>query len=72
METPADPFFLRSIASVALIAGAVYGMAGTFAPSASLRGLAWGIDGSALVVAGALPTIHQFRQGRTSRSFKII
>jgi hypothetical protein len=38
-------------------------MAGTFAPSASLRGLAWGLDGIALIVAAALLTIHHVRQG---------
>jgi hypothetical protein len=38
-------------------------MAGTFAPSASLRGLAWGLDGTALIVASALLTVHHFRRG---------
>ncbi len=46
-----------------LVVGALLGMAGTFAPSASLRGLAWGIDGIALIVAAALLTIHYFRRG---------
>ena len=41
-----------------LVIGAVLGVAGTFASSASLRGLLWGIDGVALVVAGALLTIY--------------
>jgi hypothetical protein len=45
------------------VIGAVLGMAGTFAPSASLRGLAWGLDGIALIVAAALLTIHHCRQG---------
>ena len=54
---------LRLIASIGLVIGAVFGMAGTFAPSASLRGLAWGLDGIALIVAAALLTIHHFRQG---------
>lgn len=39
-------------------------MAGTFAPSASLRGLAWGIDGTALVMAGAILTIVFYRMGQ--------
>ncbi len=43
--------------------GALLGMAGTFAPSAALRGLAWGLDGTALIVAAALLTIHYFRRG---------
>ena len=38
-------------------------MAGTFAPSASLRGLAWGIDGLSLVTAGALLTLVFYRKG---------
>lgn len=46
-----------------LIVGAVFGVAGTFASSASLRGLLWGIDGVALVVAGALLTIYHVGRG---------
>ena len=38
-------------------------MAGAFAPTASLRGLAWGLDGTALVVAAALLTLHHMRRG---------
>ena len=36
-------------------------MAGSFAPSDALRGLAWGIDGVSLVVASALLTVYFFR-----------
>lgn len=54
---------LRLIAAIGLVIGAVLGMAGTFAPSASLRGLAWGLDGIALIVATALLTIHHCRRG---------
>lgn len=46
-----------------LVVGAVFGVAGTFATSASLRGLLWGIDGVALVVAGALLTIYHLNRG---------
>ena len=46
-----------------LIVGATFGVAGTFVSSASLRGLLWGIDGIALVVAGALLTIYHVRRG---------
>lgn len=53
---------LRLIASAGLVIGALLGMAGTFAPAA-LRGLAWGIDGTALIVATALLSIHYFRSG---------
>ncbi len=51
------------IAPVGLVVGAVLGLAGTFVPSASLRGLAWGLDGISLIVASALLTVHYFRRG---------
>ena len=54
---------LRLIAAIGLVVGALLGMAGTFASSASLRGLAWGLDGTALIVATALLTIHHVRKG---------
>jgi hypothetical protein len=46
------------VASLGLAAGAVLGMAGTFVPSAALRGLLWGLDGVALIIGAALLTIH--------------
>ena len=52
------------VASACLVAGAVLGVAGTFAPSSALRGLAWGIDGVALVVAVALLAAHFIRTGQ--------
>ena len=55
---------LRVLASVGLAVGGVFGMAGTFAPSASLRGLAWGIDGVGLIMAGALLTLAFYRKGQ--------
>ena len=54
---------LRVLASIGLAVGGILGMAGTFAPSASLRGLAWGIDGVSLVMAGALLTLLFYRMG---------
>ena len=53
---------LRLVAASGLVVGALLGMAGTFAP-ASLRALAWGVDGTALIVSAALLAIHQFRRG---------
>jgi hypothetical protein len=53
---------LRRLAAAGLVVGAILGMAGTFAPASSLRGLAWGLDGVALVAA-ALLTIHHARLG---------
>lgn len=54
---------LRLTAALGLVVGAVLGIAGTFAPSASWRGLAWGVDGTALIVASALLTVHHMRRG---------
>jgi len=54
---------LRGVAAAGLVIGALLGMAGTFAPSAELRGLAWGIDGIAIIVGSALLAIHHFREG---------
>jgi hypothetical protein len=54
---------LRITAAICLVIGAVLGSAGAFAPSAELRALAWGIDGTALVVAAALLAVHHLRQG---------
>jgi hypothetical protein len=54
---------IRLMAPIGLVIGAVLGMAGTFMPSASLRGLLWGLDGIALIVAGALLAVHHFRRG---------
>lgn len=54
---------MRLIVPTCLIIGAGFGMAGTFVSSASLRGLLWGIDGIALIVATALLALHNFRRG---------
>lgn len=54
---------LRPVVAVCLVIGALLGIAGTFASSAELRGLAWGIDGTLLVVATALLTVHHVRRG---------
>ena len=54
---------MRSLAIAGLAIGAILGLAGTFAPSPALRGLAWGIDGVALIVASAVLTVRYFRRG---------
>src|SRR5688572_6950159 len=51
------------IASAGLVIGAILGMVGSFVSSASVRGLAWGIDGVALILAGAFLTVYYFRKG---------
>lgn len=55
---------LRLLASTGLAVGGVFGMAGTFAPTTFLRGLAWGIDGVGLVMASALLTLAFYRKGQ--------
>src|SRR5262249_4863937 len=44
--------------------GGALGVAGSFAPTDALRGLAWGIDGVSLVVASALLFVMHMRNGR--------
>jgi len=50
-------------ASIGLFIGGIFGMAGSFAPSPSLRCLAWAIDGVGLILATALLTVYYFRKG---------
>jgi hypothetical protein len=54
---------LRLTAATGFVIGAVFGMAGTFAPSPALRGIAWGVDGTAIVVACALVAVYHARRG---------
>ena len=54
------------VAPVCLIVGALLGLAGSFVASASLRGLAWGIDGTGLIVAASLLAVHCLRQNYSS------
>jgi hypothetical protein len=54
---------MNVLASIGLAVGGILGMAGTFAPTAALRSLAWGIDGIALIMATALLTLLFFRRG---------
>jgi hypothetical protein len=54
------------VVPICLVIGALLGLSGSFAPSASLRGLAWGADGIALIVAAALLAVHFLRQGNQS------
>lgn len=54
---------LKLLACVGLGLGGLLGMAGSFAPSDALRGLAWGIDGVSLVIASALLSVLFYRKG---------
>jgi hypothetical protein len=53
----------KTIASVGLFIGGIFGMLGSFVSTASIRGLAWGLDGVGLILASALLTIYYFRKG---------
>ncbi|MFN8523322.1 MAG: hypothetical protein U0821_09490 [Chloroflexota bacterium] len=52
-----------TIGAAGLGVGGLLGIAGSFAPSAELRGIAWGLDGIAIVVGCALLAVHHLRQG---------
>ncbi len=54
------------VAPICLVVGALLGLGGSFVPSASWRALAWGVDGTALVVAAALLAVHFLRRGQDS------
>ena len=54
---------LLTVAATALVVGALLGMAGAFAPNAELRGVFWGVDGTALVVGTAILSVHHLRRG---------
>jgi hypothetical protein len=54
---------IKITASTGLLIGGILGMVGSFAPSASLRSLAWGLDGIGLIVAGALLVVYYHRKG---------
>jgi len=53
----------KIIASAGLFFGGVLGMAGSFAPSPSLRSLAWCLDGIGLIIATAFLVVYYFRKG---------
>ena len=48
---------LRILASACLVVGGVLGMVGSFV-SPAMRGIAWGLDGTALVIGSALLAVH--------------
>ena len=53
----------RTVTSSALVIGAVLGIVGAFAPSPAVRALAWGTDGTLLVVGTAMLAVHHLRRG---------
>lgn len=53
---------LAVFAAVSLCLGGLLGLAGSFAP-AEFRGLAWGLDGTALVMGALLLGVHSIKRG---------
>jgi hypothetical protein len=53
---------LNLFAAVCLVVGGLLGMLGTFSPS-SVRDVAWGLDGTALVLGAALLAVHYVVRG---------
>lgn len=53
---------LALVASVSLVVGGLLGIAGAFAPP-EFRGIAWGLDGTALVMGTALLAVHHIKLG---------
>ena len=53
----------RTLAAIGLFVGGIFGMIGSIVSSPSLRGLAWGLDGVGLILAGGLLTLYYFRKG---------
>mgnify|MGYP006286265035 FL=1 len=53
---------LALFAAVSLSVGGLLGLAGTFSPPA-LRGIAWGLDGIALVMGALLLALHHIKHG---------
>lgn len=53
---------LSVFTAACLVLGGLLGMAGSFAP-VTWRGVAWGLDGTALVIGTALLAVHHVRRG---------
>lgn len=53
----------RAFAAAGLFIGGIFGMIGSVVSSSSIRGLAWGLDGVGLILAGGLLTVYYFRKG---------
>lgn len=53
---------LALFAAACLVAGGLLGLAGSFSPPA-FRGIAWGLDGIALVMGALLLAVHHIKRG---------
>jgi len=52
---------LSIVAAICLVVGGVLGMVGSFA-SPAMRGIAWGLDGTALIIGTALLAVHYIKR----------
>lgn len=55
----------RNLIVIGLVLGGVLGMAGTLVAQQNVRALAWGIDGTALVMAACLLALRYFKKGNS-------
>lgn len=53
----------RIVITIGLVIGGVLGMVGTMVTQQNVRAIAWGIDGTALVMATCLLALRYFRKG---------
>jgi hypothetical protein len=58
---------LAFLAAASLVAGGLLGLVGSFVP-AEFRGIAWGIDGTALVMGTLLLAVHHIKRGQEQLS----
>ena len=54
---------LKVFTSACLVVGGVLGMVGSFS-SPAIRGIAWGLDGTALTIGTALLAVYQVKRGK--------
>ena len=54
---------LNVLAAIGLALGGIFGMIGAMVSQHSLRSAAWGLDGTAMVVAASLLSLRFFRKG---------
>ena len=63
MSNKMDERKIKLTASIGLLIGGILGLAGSFAPTDSLRCIAWVIDGVGLTIACFILAIYYYRKG---------
>ena len=58
---------LKTFTSACLVVGGILGMVGSFSTPA-IRGIAWGLDGTALIIGTALLAVYQIKHGNELRA----